>query len=133
MENKNYEVMIKSATSELSFKERLNVRSFTNGITLDSAIKEDESLIISPDKVVLLEVHNEKAEQKDYSVMVIIDKDGEMWYTSSTSFMNSALTIMDEVKEAESQGEDIGDWQIKCFRVKSKNYQGKTFLNCQIV
>ena len=125
--NTNYSVKIAGSSRELTAVERISIKDISDTIPLGE-LKADENIILKPDFYAILDVHNEKAENKDYRVFVIQDKDGKRYSTSSESFWNSFENIMDEI---EDEKEDF-DYSIKVFCKPSKNYKGKTFLTCNI-
>lgn len=125
----DYSVLISEVSQELTAKERIMLKDTTNAIKLDELTQEtDEKVIISPAIYAVLDIHNEKSEQnKDYKNFIIIDKDGKKYVTSSESFWNSFMDIASEMA-----GENE-EWSIEIYRVPSKNFKGKEFLNCSIV
>ena len=125
--NNNYSVTIAGSSRELTALERISIKDISDTMPLGE-LKTDETVIIKPDFYAILDIHNEKAENKDYIVYVIQDKDGKRYSTSSESFWNSFESIMDEIADEE---EDF-DYSIKVFCKPSKNYKGKSFLTCNI-
>ena len=125
----DYSVVISEVSQELTAKERIMLKDTTNAIKLDELTQEtDEKVIISPAIYAVLDIHNEKSEQnKDYKNFIIIGKDGKKYVTSSESFWNS---FMDIAKEMAGEAEE---WSIEVYRVPSKNFKGKEFLNCSIM
>lgn len=121
-----YSVKILYASKELSAKERVAIKDTTAALSLDEQTQSGP-LVIDPDFYVTLEVHNEKAEDKDYKKHVIVDKGGNRFVTGSESFMSSFCSIMDEM---DGSGEEF---QIQAYRMPSKNYKGKEFLTCSII
>ena len=121
-----FEAKIRSASKELSAKERVKFKDITNAIQLDEATKEN-GLVIAPDFYVILDVHNERSEDKDYTKYVIVDKSGNKFVTGSESFFTAFESIVDEMADS---GED---YEIEVYRLPSKNYKGKEFLTCSIV
>ena len=121
-----YSVNIKFASKELTAKQRVMLKDTTNAISLDEAT-QGGALTIDPDFYVTLEVHNEKAEDKNYLKHVIVDKAGTKYVTGSESFISSFKAIMDEMFGCDEE------FQIEVYRMPSKNYKGKEFLTCSIV
>ena len=121
-----YSLKIVNASKELSARDRVAVKDTTNAIGLDDATK-DSPLVIDIDYYVELAVHNEKSEDKDYKKYIVVDKSGNKFVTGSESFFTAMLEIMDEMSDS---GEDF---EIKVYRVPSKNDKGKEFLTCSIV
>lgn len=125
----DYSVVISEVSQELTAKERIMLKDTTNAIKLDELTQEtDEKVIISPAIYAVLHIHNEKSEQnKDYKNFIIIDKVGKKYVTSSESFWNSFMDIANEM------GGESEEWSIEVYRVPSKNFKGKEFLNCSIM
>lgn len=122
-----YSVKVAESSKELSAKERLVIKDTTDCIKLDEATQKG-AVVIDVDYYAILDIHNDKAEDKDYQNIVIADKDGNKYSTGSTSFITSFVDIYDEMR-----GEVDTQWAAKCYRVPSKNYKGKEFLTCSIV
>lgn len=125
----DYSVLISEVSQELTAKERIMLKDTTNAIKLDELTQEtDEKVIISPAIYAVLDIHNEKSEQnKDYKNFIIIDKTGKKYVTSSESFWNSFMDIANEMAG------ETEEWSIEVYRVPSKNFKGKEFLNCSIM
>lgn len=126
-----YEAKIQFASRELTAKERIRIKDFTHAIQLDDAVLPDQPLVIDYDYHVKVSVHNEhaKGDNKDYFKTVICDKGGNAYITGSESFTTAMEDILDEMNEV-APGEDI---TLECYKVPSKNFQGKCFLTCTIV
>lgn len=121
-----FEAKIREASKELTAKERVKFKDTTNAIQLDDATK-DNPLVIAPDFYVILDIHNERSEDKDYVKYIIVDKSGNKFVTGSESFFSAFKSIIEEMGDA---GED---YEIEVYRLPSKNYKGKEFLTCSIV
>ena len=123
----DYEVSICESSDDLSPRDRIKLKDFTNATQLDEACAEG-SFIITPKAYAILDVHNERSkEDKDYTKYVILDSEGNKFITGSNSFFKSLLEIWVEMKPT---GEEFS---IEVYRVPSKNYKGKFFLTCSIV
>lgn len=123
----DYNATIRECSKELSARERVLIKDTTNAISLDEATSDTDSpLVISPDFYAVLDVHNEKSDNKDYTKYILVDKNGNKFVTGSDSFWNSFMEIMAEM-------EDEGDFEIQVYRRESKNYKGKSFITCSIV
>lgn len=130
MENmeRDYKVIVKEASKELSKVEKISIKDVSNCVKLDEAVNSSPNgkIKIDVDYFAILEVHNEKAkDDKDYYNYIIVAKDGEKFVTGSKSFWNSFVDINDEM-----EGEDFG---IEVYSKPSKNYTGKYFLTCSIM
>lgn len=123
----DYNATIRECSKELSARERVLIKDTTNATSLDEATSDSDSpLVISPDFYAVLDVHNEKSDNKDYTKYILVDKNGNKFVTGSDSFWNSFMEIMAEM-------EDEGDFEIQVYRRESKNYKGKSFITCSIV
>lgn len=121
-----YSVEIAETNKELTAKERIRLKDTSDAIKLDEATKEGE-IVITPVSYAVLQIHNEKSENKDYNVYLIEDADGTKYVTGSESFFTSFMDIFTEM-EGETE-----EWQVKAYRLPSKNYKGKEFLTCSII
>lgn len=121
-----YSVKILNASKELSLKEKVVVKNITDPIILGTAA-EVEPVKIDLDYWVELDVHNEKAEQVDYTNYILYDKNGTVYQTSSQSFWQTFTGIYEEVSQ-----EPDTDWLLVVYAMPSKNRQGKTYLTCSI-
>lgn len=123
----NYKVTIKNSTKELTGKEKVAIKDITDAVKLDSLVTPDTTAEIYPDYTAVLEVHNENADNKDYNIFVIVDKDGEKYITSSESLISSFENIQEEMKDEDEE------WGIKVYKVESKNFKGRYFITCSII
>ena len=121
-----YSVSIAETNKELSAKERIRLKDTSDAVKLDEATKE-EVIIITPSAYAILNIHNEKSDNKDYNNYLIEDADGTKYVTGSESFWTSFIDIYNEMKD------ETEPWQIKAYRLPSKNYKGKEFLTCSII
>lgn len=126
MASRGYEVKIAEASKELTAREKIAIKDTTDCVKLDTAT-EQGTVIITPDYYAVLDVHNEKSEDKDYKNYIVVDKDGTKYVTGSESFWESFSDIFSDM-----EGEDE-EYSVKAYRVESKNYKGKTFIACSIV
>ena len=109
----------------LTARERLILKDTSNAISIDEATTEG-SIIITPANYAVLDVHNEKATEKDYRKYIIVDISGTKYVTGSSTFWRSFIDIFEEMK-----GE--GEYSIEIMKKPSKNYTGKYFLTCSVV
>lgn len=121
-----YSVNIREVSRPITAKERVMLKDTTNAISLDEAT-QGAKFIFEPDYYAILDVHNEKSEDKDYIKYVIVDKAGTKLVTGSESFFTSFRSIMDEMSGCDEE------FQIEAYRMPSKNYKGKEFITCSIV
>lgn len=121
-----FEAKIREASKELSAKERVKYKDTTNAVQLDE-VTQQGAVTITPDFYIVLDIHNEHSEDKDYVKYVIVDKAGTKFVTGSESFFSAFKSIVDEM---DGSGEE---YDIEVYRLPSKNYKGKEFLTCSIV
>ena len=122
----DYSVVVAETSKELTAKERIQIKDTTDAIRLDEATKEN-AVMIDVDSYAVLNIHNEKSDDKDYTTYVIVDKDGQRYTTGSPSFWSSFMNIYTEMKD-ESE-----PWAIKAYRLPSKNRAGKDFITCSLI
>ena len=122
----NYAVVIAESSKELTAKDRIRLKDTSDAVKLDEATK-DGAITINPVGYVVLAIHNEKSDNVDYNNYLIEDEDGTKYVTGSESFWNSFIDIYTEMKD------ETEPWQIKAYRLPSKNYNGKEFLTCSII
>ena len=121
-----YSVSIAEVSKELTAKERIKIKDTTDAIKLDEATQATE-VVIELDFYAILNIHNEKSDNKDYKNYVLVDKNGNKYVTGSESFFTSFISIYEEMKNEDEA------WSVKAYRVPSKNYKGKDFLTCAIM
>lgn len=122
-----YSVNILETSKELKAREKIAIKDTSNAIPLDEIVEVGVPVVITPDWYAVLEIHNEKSEDKDYKKYVIVDKNGEKYVTGSESFFSSFHDIFVDMADEEE------DYEIECYKMESKNYKGKHFLTCSIV
>lgn len=121
----DYNVTIRESSRELTARERIKFKDVSAAVQMDTAVTLDHPITIQPVGFVVLDVHNEKSEDKDYVKYVIEDANGTLYATGSDSFINSFMEI-----DSEMNGEP---YEIQVYKRESKNYKGKHFLTCTIV
>ena len=122
---KDYEVKIAGSSHELTARERLMYKDTSNATRLDEATTKGP-VIITPVAYAVLEIHNEKGDDKDYNNYVVVDSEGNKYVTGSSSFWKAFEDIWDEMS---SENEPF---EIEIYRLESKNYKGKQFITCSI-
>lgn len=126
-----YKAKVSESSRELTAKEKIMLKDTSNAFSLDEMTQEaqfnNEKLILNIDYYVTIDVHNDKADDKDYQQFILVDKEGKKYYTGSTSFINNFIDIFEELTEA---GEEV---TIEIYRKESKNYKGKEFITCSVV
>ena len=128
----NYLASIKESSRELSAKERVMFKDLGNATKLndfaEEAMKSGVKAIITNIKdYVIIDIHNEASQDVDYSNYLIVDGNGDKYYTGSAPFWNSFKSIWDEMHDS---GEE---WGIQLNLTPSKNYAGKQVLTCSLI
>jgi hypothetical protein len=121
-----YSTRIIEASKELSKKETVMLKDTSDCIKLDETLK-DGAITFKPDYYVVVGVHNEKSDNKDYQVYVVVDDLGNKYATSSESFFTSFKDIYSDMCESDE------DWLLKVYKLDSKNYTGRQFITCSII
>ena len=125
-----YNVNITKCSKELTAKEKIALKDYSNATQLDAELDNVDSIVITPSYYALLDVHNEHSKQdKDYKKILIIDTAGNKFVTGSQSFFTAFKEIYD-LMEQEAPGEE---YSIEVYKKPSKNYSGKSFISCSIV
>lgn len=124
-----FAVKIEESSKELTAKERIAFKDMSNAKKLDLEVEAGTALIIAPEAYVVLAVHNEKSDNKDYYNYCIVDKNGTKYVTGSESFWSTFKGIWDDMHEYAPDEE----FEVQVYKVESKNYKGKYFLTCSIV
>ena len=122
-----YSVSIRECSTELTARERIKLKDTTNAIKLDEAASGETPLVIRPAAYAVLDIHNEKSDNKDYPNYIIMDDEGNKYVTGSESFWSSFKEIFEEMQNENEA------YEIEVYKVDSKNYKGKQFLTCSIV
>lgn len=129
--NANYSATIVEASRELTPKERVMFKDLSNAHKLNEFAKEaiatGNKAIITVADYAIIAVHNEASEDVDYDNYLLIDKDGEKYYTGSQSFWSKFMDIYKEMVEVNE------DWAIELNLVPSRKYAGKEALTCSLV
>lgn len=127
----NYKATITESSRELTAKERVMFKDLGNAISMvdfaHEAIENGGKAIIDFHDYVIVEIHNDATEDKDYTNYLIVDTNGQKYYTGSQSFWNSFKNIYDEMKDSNEA------WGIELNLLPSKNYKGKEILTCSLV
>lgn len=122
-----YTVKITESSIELSAKDRIRMKDTSDASSIDE-LTQTEPVRIQFGYYVILQIHNDKSESKDYTKVVVVDKSGEKYVTGSSSFIEALRNIVEEMNDA---GET--EYEIKIYRKPSKNFKGKEFITCSIV
>lgn len=124
--SRNYSVEIANSSEELSAIEKVRLKDTTDCVRLDQALEGADAITIKVTKFVVLNIHNEKSEDKDYPNFIIVDEDGTKYITGSRNFFDTFLDIYTELKDCNEE------WYLKIYKVDSKNYKGKQFITCSV-
>lgn len=130
--NENYTSTIREASRELSAKERVMFKDMANATSLVDYVSAQrevgEKAIIDVADYAVIDVHNPKAQDNtDYTIYLVIDKNGNKFYTSSEAFWSAFSNIYTEMKDSDEE------WGIEAVLIPSKNYKGKEILTCSLV
>lgn len=128
----NYSSTIKESSRELTPKERVMFKDLGNATKLNDMAEEAmnagaKAIIENIKDYAIVAIHNEASEDVDYNNYLIIDGNGDKYYTGSVSFWNSFKSIWDEMSESDEE------WGIQLNLIPSKNYAGKTVLTCSLI
>lgn len=122
-----FSAKIIETSKDFTKKQEVMLKQLTDAIKLDKATNYEEDVIIDVDSYAILSVHNDKAEDPDYTTYVIIDKNGQKYMTGSPSFWSAFMDIFEDMS---GSGEE---WQLKVFKLPSRNREGKDFITCTII
>lgn len=127
---KDYKAKVAYSSRELTARERIAlVSKMSDAVKLDDVVTPEAGLILSPLYYAVVDVHNEKSENKDYTVLLLVDTDNQVYTTSSASVMKELDNINEEMADA---GEEFGTYDIKIVKRESKNYKNKFFMTVTI-
>lgn len=121
-----YATRIIEASKELSKKEAVMLKDTSDCIKLDEALK-DGAITFKPEYYAVVGIHNEKSDNKDYQVYVVVDETGNKYATSSESFFTSFKDIYSDMRDSDEE------WALKVYKLDSKNYNGRQFITCSII
>ena len=128
----NYSATIAESSRELSARERVMFKDTQNAISINELAEEAhkegaKAFIEGIAGYVVLDIHNDKSDDKDYKNYLIIDKDGQKYVTGSQAFWNSFKSIYEEMAD------ETEPWSIEINLLPSKNYKGKNVLTCSLI
>lgn len=125
-----YNAKVRYTSKELSPKEKIAIKDTASAESLDELTENAaENVVIDYSYHVIIDVHNEHSDNKDYVKTVVVDKNGTKYVTGSQSFTTQLEDIVNEMTEA-GCADDI---TIEVYRKESKNYKGKSFITCKLV
>lgn len=123
----NYKVdIIDCSKSDLTGKERIQLKDMSDAVKLDKATRDSE-ILIDVDFYAIAQIHNENSDDKDYNTYIIVSKDGTRYTTGSSTFWSSFMNIYSEMVNTDE------DWQLKVYQLPSRQREGKNFITCSVV
>lgn len=122
---KDYNVKIVNGSKDFVGKQALMIKDTHNSKGLKE-LTQDGEFVFKPVDYAELEIHNERSQNKDYTVYVFISEDGNMFSTSSKNLFESITDILSEMKNI------CVDWAIRVYQKPSKNRSGQSFLTCSV-
>lgn len=125
---RTFSAKIADASKELTIEERIKVKDTRDAESLEK-ISRDGAVVLNIVAYVVLDIHNEKSDDKDYRQYVLLDNDGNKYMTGSEPFFNSFVDIWDELDEAEVP---LSERNFKIYQLPSRNYAGRNFVTCSI-
>lgn len=128
----NYNATVTESSRELTPREKIMFKDIGNAVKLNDLAEGAHSngakaIINNVKDYAILSIHNEASEDVDYNNYLIVDGDGNKYYTGSTPFWNSFKGIWDEMSTTDEE------WGIELNLIPSKNYAGKTVLTCSLI
>lgn len=127
MSNNNYFCKILETNGEFDAYERVMCKDLGDAIPLDDATQQGP-VVIAYEKHLILGIHNEKSEDKDYEKCVVIDPEGRKYVCGGSTFRRELKNIVAELSDAGI----ISGFNIKVYRKASNNYKGKDFITCSL-
>lgn len=129
--NSNYTATIREASREFTAKERVMFKDLQNATSAVDFAKEcreqNGKATITVKDWAIIDIHNESADNTDYSVYLFIDENDNKYYTSSVPCWNAFTNIYAEMKDSDEK------WGIEFNLIPSKKYSGKEILTCSLV
>ena len=127
----NYTATITDSSRELSPKEKVMFKDLGNAESMidfaKACIEQGGKATIDVADYAVISIHNEATDDVDYTNYLLVDKNGNKYYTGSQSFWNSFINIYNEMKDSDEE------WGIELNLLPSKNYKGKEILTCSLV
>ena len=124
-----YKTTITESSRDFTKREGLKMCDTTDAIKMDAFIAEHGDFEITPVEYAVVHIENDRAENQEYYVYLIIDEKGDKYVTGSESFWNSFMDIW-SLMDGQSEDEL---WSLRVYTRPSKNRQGKYFITCSIV
>ena len=126
-----FKVDIIRTFGEFTKKEEALLKYENSAIKIDAETSCEQGLVVCYDKAAVLEVHNDalKEGNQDYNTLVIIDKEGNMYTTSSSVVLNNIASVIYDVEDLRAGGEDC---DIYFYKRPSKN-NAQDMILCRII
>lgn len=127
--NKEYTSTIEWKSGDLTPIEELQFKKMRGAVSINELANQSGTIVtIYPRSAAVLKIHNPKSNNPDYSLIIISDVNGYMFYTGSETFTA-------DIKEYfEVAGDDIraGKVCIDVIAQPSKNYKDRNILMAAI-
>ena len=119
--------IVDTSLENMSKVELVAYKDVSDCILLEKYLEQnDDEITMVVKDYVELAVQNDRADNTNYNVFIIIDEGGTKYRTGSDSFKRAFLDIYNDLK-------DETGWAIKIYSKPSRNYNGKNFLTCSVV
>lgn len=125
---RTFSAKIAYTSRALAIEERIKVKDTRDAESLEK-ISRDGAKVLNIVAYIVLDIHNEKSEDKDYRQYVLLDIDGNKYMTGSEPFFNSFVGIWDELDDADVP---VSERKFKIYQRPSKNYAGRNFVTCSL-
>ena len=124
-----YNATIVNASSDLTARQKIMLKDFTNAIKLDEVAGTiDSQFVICPVGYAEISVENSHSKgDKSYTKYVLWDEGFNKCVTGNPSCMEAFVDIFNDMKD------EAEPWAIGVYKVPSKNYKGKDFLTCPLL
>lgn len=119
--------IISSSFTNLTAKQRVMLKDTTNVIKIDECVTPEDPIVLDISDYVVLQINNINSDDKEYKQYMYITSDGLKYVSGSESLYTSFIDIYEEMKESNEE------YQIKIYKMPSKNYTNKHFITCSIV
>ena len=119
--------IISSSLTNLTAKQRVMLKDTTNAIKIDDCVTPEDPIVLDISDYVVLQINNVNSDDKEYKQYMYITSDGLKYVSGSESLYTSFIDIYEEMKESNEE------YQIKIYKMPSKNYSNKHFITCSIV
>ena len=121
-----YQVKIRETSFELNNRERIRIKDLQNAHKLDELVTPESSFSFEFGGYAVLVIHNDNSKDNtDYTNYLVFDRDGNKYYTGSSTFWSSMWAIISEMGDE--------DFSVEITKHESKNYKGKFFLTASIL